>query len=97
MRRPPARWLQTSSLAGLRMPRKRVPEVRQLSEVECGLACLTMILNYYGHGISLSELRTRSGVGRDGVSALEITRTARDLGMRLKAHSLTAYFGEQHG
>lgn len=59
-----------------------------MSEVECGLACLAMILNYFGHGISLSELRTRSGVGRDGVSALQIARTARDLGMRVRAISL---------
>src|SRR5919199_6321249 len=68
--------------------RKRVPEVRQMSEVECGLACLTMILNYYGCGISLAELRTRCGVGSDGLSALEIVRTARDHGMRVRAVSL---------
>ena len=70
------------------MFRRRVPEVRQMSEVECGLACLTMILNYYGHAISLPELRERSGVGRDGVSALEIVRTGRDEGMRVRAVSL---------
>lgn len=70
------------------MGRRRVPEVRQMSEVECGLACLTMIFNYYGSGISLSELRTRCGVGRDGLSALEIVRTARDHGLRVRAISL---------
>lgn len=59
-----------------------------MSEVECGLACLTMILNHHGCGTSLSELRDRSGVGRDGVSALEIVRTARDHGMRVRAVSL---------
>jgi ATP-binding cassette subfamily B protein len=68
--------------------RSRVPEVRQLSEVECGLACLTMVLNHHGREISLSELRTRSGVGRDGLSALELVRTARDFGMRVRAVSL---------
>ena len=68
--------------------RRRVPEVRQLSEVECGLACLTMMLNYYGCGTSLSELRTRCGVGRDGLSALEIVRIARDHGMRVRTVSL---------
>ncbi|MER8006576.1 peptidase domain-containing ABC transporter [Streptomyces sp. NPDC094149] len=68
--------------------RRRVPEVRQMSEVECGLACLTMVLNYYGCGISLSEMRTRCGVGRDGLSALEIVRTARDHGMRVRTVSL---------
>ncbi|NKQ57769.1 peptidase domain-containing ABC transporter [Amycolatopsis sp. K13G38] len=70
------------------MWRKRVPEVRQMSEVECGLACLTMVLNHYGCGVSLSELRTRSGVGRDGLSALDIVRTARRYGMRVRAISL---------
>jgi ATP-binding cassette, subfamily B, bacterial len=68
--------------------RRRVPEVRQLSEVECGLACLTMVLNHHGDNISLSELRTRSGVGRDGLSALDLVRTARDQGMRVRAISL---------
>ncbi|HEX5533997.1 MAG TPA: peptidase domain-containing ABC transporter [Actinomycetales bacterium] len=65
-----------------------MPEIRQMSEVECGLACLVMILNYYGCGVSLSELRTHSGVGRDGASALDIVRTARDFGMRVRAVSL---------
>jgi HlyB family type I secretion system ABC transporter len=59
-----------------------------MSEVECGLACLAMIFNYYRHGISLAELRDRFGVGRDGVSAMEIAKTARDLGMRVRAISL---------
>lgn len=62
-----------------------------MSEVECGLACLTMILNYYGCGISLSELRTHSGVGRDGLSALDLVRTARHFGLQVRAVSL------QHG
>jgi ABC-type bacteriocin/lantibiotic exporter with double-glycine peptidase domain len=48
-----------------------------MSEVECGFACLTMILNYHGCGISLPELRMRCGIGRDGLSALEIVRAAR--------------------
>jgi HlyB family type I secretion system ABC transporter len=59
-----------------------------MSEVECGLACLTMVLNYYGRRMSLSELRTRSGVGRDGLSALDIVKTARHHGMRVRAISL---------
>src|SRR5690242_9803322 len=70
------------------MRRKRVPEIRQMSQVECGLACLTMILNYHGHGISLSELRTRTGIGRDGLSALDIVRTGRSYGLRVRAVSL---------
>jgi ATP-binding cassette subfamily B protein len=59
-----------------------------MSEVECGLACLTMILNHHGRAVSLSELRTSSGVGRDGLSGLDIARTARHEGMRVRALSL---------
>jgi len=69
-------------------PRTRVPEVRQMSEVECGLACLAMILNYHGCRVSLSELRTRAGAGRDGLSALDIVQAARHYGMRVRAVSL---------
>jgi ATP-binding cassette subfamily B protein len=59
-----------------------------MSEVECGLACLAMILGYHGRRLSLSELRTSAGVGRDGTSALDIVRTARSHGMRVRAVSL---------
>ena len=59
-----------------------------MSEVECGLACLAMILGYYGRRVSLSELRTSAGVGRDGTSALDLIRTARSHGMRARAVSL---------
>ncbi len=67
---------------------RRVPEVRQMTEVECGLACLTMILNYYGSRVSLPELRKRTGIGRDGLSALGIAEVARREGMRVRAISL---------
>src|SRR2546421_6819982 len=68
--------------------RKRVPQVSQVSMVECGLACLAMVLTYYGRKTSISELRTHYGVGRDGLSALGIVRAARHYGMRVRAISL---------
>src|SRR5947209_2457924 len=71
-----------------KMRRKRVPELRQMSMVECGLACLAMILSYYGRKTSVSELRMHFGVGRDGLSALGIVRAARHCGMRVRAVSL---------
>jgi ATP-binding cassette subfamily B protein len=59
-----------------------------MSEVECGLACLAMVLGHHGRRLSLSELRTSAGVGRDGSSALDLVRTARSHGMRVRAVSL---------
>src|SRR5258708_32147172 len=48
---------------------QRVPEIIQMSSVECGLACLAMVLSYHGRQTSLAELRAQSGPGRDGASA----------------------------
>ena len=35
----------------------RVPVVMQLEALECGAACLTMILAYYGKWIALEQVR----------------------------------------
>ncbi len=67
---------------------KRVPELRQMSAVECGACCLAMILNYYGRATSVSEVQERCGVGRDGLSALAIVKAARQYGLRVRAVSL---------
>lgn len=68
--------------------RQRVPVLLQLSAVECGAACLAMILSYYGRKTSVSEVRDRVGLGRDGLSALDIVKAARGYGMRVRAVSL---------
>lgn len=67
---------------------RRVPQLNQVSMVECGAACLAMILNYYGRRTSISEVRERCSVGRDGLSALAIVKAARDYGLRVRAVSL---------
>lgn len=67
---------------------KRVPVLLQMSEVECGLASLAMILSYHGRETSISELRTQYGASRDGVSALNLVKAARTCGMIARAVSL---------
>ncbi|GHO92427.1 NHLP family bacteriocin export ABC transporter peptidase/permease/ATPase [Reticulibacter mediterranei] len=62
--------------------------MKQMMAVECGAACLAMILNYYGRSISISEVQERCGVGRDGLSALAIVKAARQYGLRVRAISL---------
>lgn len=47
-----------------------------------------MILGYYGQHISIEEIRTRTGVGRDGLSALGLVQAARSYGLRVRAISL---------
>ncbi|GER81920.1 NHLP family bacteriocin export ABC transporter peptidase/permease/ATPase [Thermogemmatispora aurantia] len=77
---------QTWSGRGWR--RRRVRPLTQMNVVECGYACLAMILNYYGRPTSVSELRMRHGLGRDGLSALSIVKAARSYGLRTRAISL---------
>lgn len=59
-----------------------------MEAVECGAACLTMLLRAFGHHAELSELREACGVSRDGVSAKSVVRVARDYGFETKAKRL---------
>ncbi|NUT49523.1 MAG: peptidase domain-containing ABC transporter [Saccharothrix sp.] len=61
--------------------RCRVPVVLQASRAECGVACLTMVLNHHGRGVSPQEVRRLCPVGRDGTSAGAMVRAARRMGM----------------
>ncbi|MFL5629183.1 MAG: peptidase domain-containing ABC transporter [Ktedonobacteraceae bacterium] len=72
----------------LPLGRKRVPVLTQMSMVECGAASLAMILSYYGRKTSVSEVREKCNVGRDGLSALSIAKAARTYGLRVRAVSL---------
>jgi len=47
-----------------------------------------MILSYYGRKTSVSEVRDRIGLGRDGLTALDIVKAGRGYGMRVRAVSL---------
>lgn len=69
------------------MLRRRVPEILQMSAVECGAACLAMILGYYGRKTSASEIREKYGVSRDGLSAWSIVQAARSYGLKVRAIS----------
>ncbi len=73
---------------------RRVPPVLQLTAVECGAACLAMILGYYGRKTRVAEIRDGYGIGRDGLSALDIVKAARHYGMRVRAISLRGQIDE---
>jgi ATP-binding cassette subfamily B protein len=68
--------------------KSRVPILQQISMVECGAACLAMLLSYYGRKTTISEIREQCGIGRDGLTALGIVKSARKYGMRVKAVTL---------
>ena len=59
-----------------------------MNEVECGAACLAMILSYYGRKTLIAEIRERCGIGRDGLSARSLARAAQSYGLRVRIISL---------
>ncbi len=64
----------------------RVPVVMQLEALECGAACLTMILAYYDKWVPLEQVRYDCGVSRDGSNARNVLRAARSYGLNASGY-----------
>lgn len=71
-----------------RVTPRRVPVRLQMSQTECGAACLAMVLSYWGRTTRVADLRDQCHAGRDGLSAQAIAAAARAQGLRVKAVSL---------
>ena len=65
--------------------RRRVPLVSQMSAVECGPACLAMVLSFFGRKTRLEECRAKCDPGRDGVTAQNLIMAAREFGLMTRA------------
>ncbi|QYE99795.1 peptidase domain-containing ABC transporter [Paraclostridium sordellii] len=60
---------------------KKVKIVEQMEHSECGLACITMILNYYGNNIKLSKLREEYGVPVGGYTLIKLKQILEEKGI----------------
>ena len=75
----------------------RVPVVMQLEALECGAACLAMILAYYDKWIPLEQIRTDCGVSRDGSNAANVLKAARHYGLDAKGYRYEPQALRDHG
>ena len=63
---------------------RRYPALMQLSETDCGAACMAMILRYYGKHVSINRLRDVVNVSRDGATLYSVAEGAERLGFHTR-------------
>ena len=66
----------------------KVPVIMQMEALECGAACLAMILAYYRKWIPLEQVRVDCGVSRDGSNLKNIYLAAKNYGMNVHGYSM---------
>ncbi len=59
----------------------KVPVIMQMEALECGAACLAMILAYYRKWVPLEQVRLDCGVSRDGSSMKSLFLAAQHYGL----------------
>ena len=65
--------------------RAKVPVILQMSAADCGAACLSMILSYWGGRVAAGACRAVLGSGQNGATALMIANAAREMGLTVQA------------
>lgn len=80
----PTRSAKAEATAYLPKRARRYPALMQLSETDCGAACLAMILRYYGKQVSINRLRDLANVSRDGATLYSVAEAAEQLGFNTR-------------
>ncbi len=60
---------------------RRIVHVQQSEMSECGLACLTMIANHWGHDFDLASMRGRFGSSQNGMRLRQLMQIADSIGL----------------
>ena len=79
---------QTASGAPLTKGVAKVPVIMQMEALECGAACLAMILAYYRKWVPLEQVRVDCGVSRDGSNMKNIYLAAKAYGMNVHGYTM---------
>lgn len=67
----------------------RFPFYKQYDTTDCGPTCLKSIAEYYGRKYTIQYLRECCSIGMDGVSLLDVSETAENIGFRTKMVKIT--------
>lgn len=51
---------------------KKVPYVAQLGNMDCSIACMTMLFRYYGLDVDIVDVGQVVHIGRDGVNLTQL-------------------------
>lgn len=62
----------------------------QMEGMECGAACLAMVLAYFGKWVPLEQIRKDCGVSRDGAKLINVVKTARTYGLKAQGYRYDA-------
>jgi len=66
----------------------KVPVVMQMEALECGAACLAMVMAYYNKWVPLEQARLDCGVSRDGSNAKNVMLAARHYGFEVHGYRM---------
>ena len=64
----------------------KVPVIMQMEALECGAACLAMVVAYFEKWIPLEQVRRDCGVSRNGSNAKNIVVAARSYGLNTEGY-----------
>jgi subfamily B ATP-binding cassette protein HlyB/CyaB len=70
--------------AGKGKQRKKFPALLQHNEMDCGAACLAMILRYYGKNVGINRLRNLVNVTQEGATLQSVADGAEALGFHAR-------------
>ncbi len=66
----------------------KVPVIMQMEALECGAACLAMVLAYYQKWIPLEQVRRDCGVSRDGSNMKNVYLAAQHYGLEVHGYRM---------
>jgi ABC-type bacteriocin/lantibiotic exporter with double-glycine peptidase domain len=66
--------------------------IRQLTQNDCGVACLSMVLNYSGRETEVNVFRERTMISGEGLSLLELRNLAAELNLPARCVQMNIQF-----